>query len=153
MLTCGTLNSATVSPDAGSLKKIFDLIKSVNEIGLPGGPVNLVQADKVRDLATGNIVMTKLNTDPEEFKGRTLVIVDDIFDGGRTFVELAKVLKENSPDSTIILIVTFGIFCRGMQGLSGLIDHVFDTDGFNTKYWDFEENVVPDDLKYTTISL
>lgn len=105
---------AIVSPDAGALKKIHKVSKAL-------GGVDVFCAEKIRDTKTGDILSTKI--DVEDFKGQNLLIVDDICDGGRTFVELAKVLKARGA-GRIDLYVTHGIFSRGLDNLEGLINNV-----------------------------
>ena len=108
-----------VSPDAGALKKIYDIAKTF-------GIKNVVTAGKVRDIITGNIVKTELpqmNLDGIE----QIVIFDDICDGGRTFIELAKVIKEQT-DKPIYLVVTHGIFSAGLLELSKHFNGVYSTN-------------------------
>jgi ribose-phosphate pyrophosphokinase len=110
-----------VSPDAGAYKKIFDVAK---EFGIQ----NIITANKVRDLKTGNIIRTEILT----FGNKDLkyVIVDDICDGGRTFVELAKVMKDSRPTAKVYLVVTHGIFSAGFNKLNEVIDGIFTTNSF-----------------------
>jgi ribose-phosphate pyrophosphokinase len=108
-----------VSPDAGALKKIYDIAKTF-------GIKNVVTAGKIRDIVTGNIVKTELpqmNLDGIE----QIVIFDDICDGGRTFIELAKVIKEQT-DKPIYLVVTHGIFSAGLLELSKHFNGVYSTN-------------------------
>lgn len=112
-----------VSPDAGALKKVFDVAKHFNI-------ENVVTAAKVRDIKTGKIVKTEVpnlptSTTEEELK---YVIVDDICDGGRTFIELAKVIKEQRPNAEIYLVVSHGIFSANLYELSKHIDGIFSTN-------------------------
>lgn len=104
-------NFDLVSPDGGSLKKIFKLASKMD--------LTVHCADKIRDTATGNIVRTNINVD--DFNGKNLMIVDDICDGGRTFIELAKVLRERNAGK-IELFVTHGIFSKGMEELNEHFD-------------------------------
>ncbi|MEQ2351952.1 phosphoribosyltransferase family protein [Pseudoalteromonas piscicida] len=94
-----------------------------------GGEVEVIQAQKVRNLKTGEIVQTQVLG---EVKGKDLLIVDDICDGGRTFTELAKVLKAQGANS-IALYVTHGIFSQGLGVFSGLIDTVYTTNSCRDK--------------------
>jgi ribose-phosphate pyrophosphokinase len=111
-----------VSPDAGAYKKIFDVAKKfdINKV---------VTATKVRDLKTGKILHTEIPNLPvrldEDFK---YVIVDDICDGGRTFVELAKAIREQRPAAKIYLAVTHGIFSGGFEALGEYFEHVYTTN-------------------------
>lgn len=109
-----------VSPDAGAYKKIFDVAKKF-------GIKNIITATKVRDLVTGNIIRTEV-PDLEEMEGKMFVIIDDICDGGRTFVELAKVIKDNTHNAKIYLVVTHGIFSNWYEDLRPVIDQIFTTN-------------------------
>ena len=53
--------------------------------------------------------------------------MDDICDGGRTFIELAKALKVDGPRS-VWLYVTHGIFSQGFGVFAG----IFTTDSFES---------------------
>lgn len=107
-----------VSPDAGAAKKVLKLAKNFNIR-------DVVFADKIRNTLTGEIVDTKVRgTIPY---GKPLLVVDDICDGGRTFIELAKALHEKS-DSKLYLYVTHGIFSKGTRGLLDHYEAIFTTD-------------------------
>lgn len=111
-----------VSPDAGATKKTQNVAKYF------GGGMEVLQAEKIRDLETGQITHTDLHGD---VTNKDLLIVDDICDGGRTFIELAKVLKQKECKS-ISLYVTHGIFSKGIEVFNGLIDNIYTTDSINT---------------------
>ena len=95
-----------VSPDAGAVKKIQKLAQVVN---LP-----IIKADKVREVSTGEILATEIHT--KDIENARVLIVDDICDGGRTFIELARVLRSSNV-ATVDLYVTHGIFSKGVQVL------------------------------------
>lgn len=109
-----------VSPDAGAYKKLSKLITN---------DYRIVIGTKMRG-TDGSIIRTSVYS-PCELKGKTCVIVDDICDGGRTFIELAKALRHKGA-TKIILYVTHGIFSKGFFELfdSG-IDHIYTTNSFN----------------------
>lgn len=111
-----------VSPDAGAYKKIFDVAK---EFGIN----NIITANKVRDLKSGNILRTEIPV-LDQHNDIAYVIIDDICDGGRTFVELAKVIKEGRPTAKVYLIVTHGIFSAGFKTLNEYIDGTFCTNSY-----------------------
>jgi ribose-phosphate pyrophosphokinase len=83
-----------LAPDKGAVDKATKLSNYVQ--------VPLLTANKVRDLSTGKILSIELNTLPTP--GSTVFIVDDIMDGGGTFIPLAQKLKEL--DCTVLLYVT-----------------------------------------------
>jgi ribose-phosphate pyrophosphokinase len=113
--------TAIVSPDAGALKKIYDVAKEFNI-------TNVTTASKVRDLKTGNIIRTELPTmDLRDIEH--LIVIDDICDGGRTFIELAKAIKEIT-EIPIYLIVTHGIFSAGYAELGKYFNGIFCTNSY-----------------------
>jgi ribose-phosphate pyrophosphokinase len=59
---------------------------------------------------------------------KEIVIIDDICDGGRTFIEIAKILKEEKKDIKISLIVTHGIFSAGLKELYEYFDMIVTTN-------------------------
>lgn len=109
---------ALVSPDAGAEKKI----KSVyNSFLNKGQMVSVFCSSKIRDPKTGHILASEIKEDVE---GRDLMIMDDICDGGATFIELAKVLKSKGAHN-IYLYVTHGIFSKGMTELKKYFTHIY----------------------------
>lgn len=107
-----------VSPDAGASKKIYDLAQEFNV-------TNIVTASKVRN-NKGEVVKTEVPS--MRLSGvEHIIIIDDICDGGRTFIELAKAIKEQT-DKSIYLIVTHGIFSAGLYELSKHINGIFTTN-------------------------
>lgn len=129
-------NYTLVSPDAGAMKKVGKVAKKFN--------MEMLTASKIRDTRDGSITGTQI-TLTESSKFKTFLIVDDICDGGRTFTELAKVIREqyrvitNGLEPRVELYVTHGIFSKGLKVLQDAgIDHVYtanlfpnvDTDGF-----------------------
>lgn len=109
-----------VSPDAGAYKKVYDVAKEFRI-------ERIITATKVRDLKTGNILRTEIPV-LDQHNDLTYVIIDDICDGGRTFLELAKVIKDGRPTARVYLIVTHGIFSAGFYKLSKHIDGIFSTN-------------------------
>lgn len=107
-----------ISPDGGALKKIYKLAEITQ--------LEVIECGKVRNVTTGAITGTRV---PVENLGHACcVIVDDICDGGRTFVELAKALRASNAGK-IILMVTHGFFTQGLQVFDGLIDEIYTKDG------------------------
>lgn len=71
--------------------------------------------EKVRNQQTGEITGLKL-LGSSDIKGRSVLIVDDICDGGMTFIKVAEALKQYEP-SKIDLAVSHGLFTKGRQVL------------------------------------
>lgn len=107
-------NFTLCAPDLGATKKIFDSVKAL-------GSEDYVQAVKIRDVKTGNIVKCDLTVDKVE---GNILIVDDICDGAASFKFLAKRLKEKGAER-VGLFVTHGIFSKGLGVLEKDVDFIF----------------------------
>ncbi len=108
---------ATLSPDAGASKKIekFD-----------------IQCLKQRNGDKISIEVFK----GESAKGKDVLVIDDICDGGGTFIEIAKEMEKYKP-KTMNLMVTHGIFSNPHP----LFEHynkVYTTNSFQ----DFNKNIL-----------
>lgn len=112
-------NTVLVAPDAGAIKKVAVVAKALH--------MPYVRADKTRDAATGEITGTVIYS--EHIGDKDFLIVDDICDGGRTFIELAKVLRPLTRGA-VKLYVTHGIFSKGVDVFDGLIDQVYVANSF-----------------------
>lgn len=99
---------AVIAPDAGASKRAFEVAQALG--------VEFVQGEKHRDVSTGKLsgfnVPGLLND-----KGEYLV-VDDICDGGGTFVGLLDAARRYESQQ-FDLFVTHGIFSKGVEALSG----------------------------------
>lgn len=120
---------ALVSPDAGALKKIYKVAQFVNA-------PSVIECSKKRDVKTGHL--SGFQTVETDFQGKTCFIVDDICDGGGTFVGLAVILKERNAGK-VVLIVSHGIFSKGFD-LAG-IDAIYCTDSFR-EFGDLPNNLI-----------
>ncbi len=90
-----------VSPDLGAYKKVDKLAQKIKYKG------DIVTGLKIRDLETGKIIKSDINTN--DLNGKACIVVDDICDGGRTFIELGSALKlKNAGD--LFFIASHGIF-------------------------------------------
>ena len=59
------------------------------------------------------------------------LIVDDICDGGATFIELGKLLKEHYPNNTLFLVVTHGFFTKGLSELAKYYDGILCKNNYS----------------------
>ena len=112
-----------VCPDAGARKKILKVAEVL-------GKTEIVFADKIRDVRTGQITGTKVdfsNVNVRDGVIKSYLVVDDICDGGRTFVELAKELKIHpyTKDSNLYLYVTHGFFSKGLDELAQYFQGIY----------------------------
>jgi ribose-phosphate pyrophosphokinase len=102
-----------VAPDAGSIKKVLKVAQKFN--------LEMVRADKIRDVETGDIIETVVYNLP---MNRPVLVVDDICDGGRTFIELGKAMQERTAQP-LSLYVTHGIFSKGLDELLVYYDKIY----------------------------
>lgn len=111
-----------VAPDVGASKKIESVAKHFNH-------ESFIQGHKRRDLKTGHLSGFGYTG---VVRGRDLLIVDDICDGGGTFIGLAHELLEGGAN-TVSLYVTHGIFSAG-KGPHHLLDNgihkIYTTDSY-----------------------
>ena len=112
-----------ISPDGGALKKIYKVSEFL-------GGVEVVECSKSRDVKTGRLSGFKVYND--DLQGADCLIVDDICDGGGTFVGLAEELK-NKNAGKLYLAVSHGIFNKGFTVLD-CFEKIFTTNSFK----DFE---------------
>jgi ribose-phosphate pyrophosphokinase len=118
----GKTDYTLIAPDAGAMKKTYKIAQALNVS-------KVVECTKVRDISTGRLSSFKVNAD--DLENKTCVIVDDICDGGGTFIGLAKELKKKTA-GPLILIVTHGIFSKGSENLKAAFDEIYTTDAFKT---------------------
>lgn len=104
-----------VAPDLGAAHRAKGVAASL-------ACKNVIFATKTRDKNTGKITSTNL---PEtDLTGKHVLIVDDISDGGGTFIPLAELLKERGAKE-VTLLVSHGIFSRGLENLKPAIDKIY----------------------------
>jgi ribose-phosphate pyrophosphokinase len=115
-----------VSPDAGALKKIYPLAKYLKENGFE---TEVIEATKTRNPSTGKLSGFEV-PGVQNLKGKDCFIVDDICDGGRTFLGTAEALKKKN-SGKVYLVVTHGIFSQGIGTLlNGGIDGIYTSNSF-----------------------
>jgi ribose-phosphate pyrophosphokinase len=115
-----------IAPDGGSLKKIYKTSAFL-------GGIEVVECSKLRDVKTGKLSNFKVGK--ENLNNQTCVIVDDICDGGGTFIGLAEQLKKHNA-GRLVLIVSHGIFSKGIVNLREHFNHIITTDSFRDHLMD-----------------
>jgi ribose-phosphate pyrophosphokinase len=108
-----------ISPDGGALKKIYKVSEYL-------GGIEVVECSKSRDVKTGKLTGFKVYAD--DLQGKDCLIVDDICDGGGTFIGLAEELKKKNAGK-LYLSVSHGIFSKGFEDLK-CFERIFTTDSF-----------------------
>ena len=122
----GDLDLVLVSPDRGAELEVNGIAKNIRAIA--GGSVRVVLSHKERS-PDGLSISIKNKIISDKY-----FIIDDIYDGGMTFIKLAEQLKEINPASKIYLYVTHGIFSKGLEVFDGLIDKIYTTNTFETEH-------------------
>jgi len=128
-----------ISPDSGANKKIYKLAESLRINKMYNNNSALIKCDKHRDVATGDILRTEAYTG--DLGGFPCIIVDDICDGGKTFIELAKELKRKNPGD-LYLIVSHGIFSNEFEELEKYFTGIYTTDSFYDIRDDYKSEIL-----------
>lgn len=115
-------NSIVICPDAGAVKKIGKYLEWNPNI------VDVVYCTKSRDLSNGKLTIKVL--EPEKCKGRDCVIIDDLCDGGGTFLGIASQIEP----SHLTLIVSHGIFSQGFRSLKEKFDEIIVSNSYGHTY-------------------
>lgn len=114
-------NTFIVAPDQGASKKCEDFAKRV-------GAKGVITCAKVREMSTGKIlglrVLDLLEDDADYF------VLDDICDGGRTFIEVAAALHNGALIGSLELAVTHGLFTKGTRVVKIHYDKIYTTNSF-----------------------
>lgn len=107
-----------ISPDGGALKKIYKISEFL-------GGAEVVECSKSRDVKTGKLSGFKVYS--EDLAGADCLIVDDICDGGGTFIGLAEALKAKNAGK-LYLAISHGIFSKGFEVFDQYFEQIFTTD-------------------------
>ena len=106
-----------IAPDAGAQKRVMKLAKTF-------GVESVACADKLRDTKTGTILGVSIDFDFPA--GKPALVIDDICDGGATFIVLAdQITTKHAPDGPLYLYVSHGIFSKGIRNVARHYDHIF----------------------------
>lgn len=124
-----------ISPDAGANKKIF---KIAEQIGYKGEILTCSKSRDVDGKLTKTIVPIVDNRGDflYHLENKDFIIIDDICDGGATFINIAKPIydyvKHLGLNNKIYLIVTHGIFSKGFEELSQYFDGIYCTNSYSS---------------------
>jgi ribose-phosphate pyrophosphokinase len=93
--------------------------------------VPTIACRKKRDQETGNIIGHELLGEVNLQPNSNVLLLDDLCDGGATFISVAKALRAIEPNITIHLFTTHGIYSKGREHLlDNGIDHVYCTNSY-----------------------
>lgn len=114
-----------VSPDKGATNRVKMFQQSMVRFNRS---LQLIEVSKERDSKTGEII--EINVPKANVPKHNCLIIDDICDGGGTFIPIAKQLKERGAER-VFLYVTHGIFSKGIEVLlENGIDKIYTTNTF-----------------------
>lgn len=126
--------TGVIAPDKGA----EDRAKRFSDtMGLP-----LYYGEKVRDVSTGRLSGFEIDVPA----GGHYLVVDDICDGGGTFVGLGEKIAECGAYAD--LYVTHGIFSKGLTGLKKFYKNIYTTDTLPQTIGTYRIPVVEDMEKY-----
>jgi ribose-phosphate pyrophosphokinase len=125
-----------VAPDGGALKKIYKLSEYLQG-------ADIIECSKSRDVKTGKLSGFKVQG--EDLQGADCLVVDDICDGGGTFIGLGEELKKKGAGK-LYLAVSHGIFSKGFQQLLDIYERIFTTDSIRELQEDRVTQVKLEDL-------
>lgn len=127
-----------LAPDAGAYKRLSKVIKDVP----------LIYATKQRDTKTGALSNVELHIGDVNILGKRLLVVDDICDGGGTFLLLRNELREKGISNSLELYITHGIFSKGTDVIKDAYSKVYTTNSFyrgsaddSLKVYDLKQDV------------
>lgn len=131
-LSHGMIEHATCVcyPDNGAFKRYSSYL-------LMG--YSYIKCSKVRDIKTGSITSFSIDEISDSKDCDEIVVIDDLCDGGGTFVGIASKLRELKP-SKLTLVVTHAVQKAGIERVAKVYDQVVITNSY--KDWDnLPENV------------
>lgn len=103
-----------VAPDAGAKERYYI-------------PFSVI-CSKKRNVNTGELLGFEVS-EVKSVRNKHLVVIDDLCDGGGTFVGLASKLRELKPKS-LSLFVTHMVNSEGIERVSKVYDHVYFTKSY-----------------------
>lgn len=129
-----------VVPDAGAKERYEDVF-------FFGYPDDTIFCSKVRDIETGKILRIQVDN-PEVISDRPMMILDDLCDGGGTFLGIAEAIRTVKPDAKLNINIVHAVNGVGLQRLSGAFDHVYITNSYKDwkKSWEHQPTPFPENI-------
>jgi ribose-phosphate pyrophosphokinase len=110
----GKFECIVVSPDTSAYKRVQRFVELITNWFKMSQPSMVIGA-KTRGV--GEEIQIKLLHGSINPNATDIILIDDICDGGRTFIEMARKLREDKilTNHNLHLVVTHGIFSNGME--------------------------------------
>jgi len=116
-----------ICPDAGAGKRIEKIVKHLKATFATFHNFDVVNCEKVRDLATGELQSFKVHADDRNLSEYNCIIFDDIVSMGGTFIGLNSKLKEVGA-KRVYLSVSHADCLKGVVKMCGEFDGVYITN-------------------------
>lgn len=126
-------NLILMSADAGGYKPLMKLCEAIKWKG------EVYSASKSRKYEGGVSILTQV-IDREDFKGKDILIIDDISVKGGTFKGLSKLLKERNTGKLYLAVTHMTVQNLGGDSVINHFDKVFTTNSKFNKYFALIEN-------------
>lgn len=107
--------------------------------------IDALLCEKVRNVDTGVLEGFKV-VNPEVFNGGEITLVDDLCDGGGTFIGLTTHLRKLNP-TKLRLIITHAVQQKGIENVAKHFDEVIITNS----YADWDTIELPDNVKVVNV--
>lgn len=121
-----------IAPDKGASEKVKQCMEVCSNAKFH------VTLNKVRK--DGKVIHEDLG--PSLSKVTKGLVVDDICDGGATFISVAKAIKKLNPHLVLDLYVTHGIFSKGLEELSLYYNKIFCYNLMNLDLVDQVDHII-----------
>lgn len=119
-----------LAPDKGAKKRAQAMLESLSQLSVTKS-ASLFGLPALEKERVGPEIKIKTLNDYSKVSPEDLVlIVDDICDGGGTFIQASKALREAGLKSKLGLWVTHGIFSKGVSVLQPHFDFVVTTNSY-----------------------
>lgn len=125
---CNLSQLILMSTDAGGFKPLMKLCDKLNWSG------ETASASKSREYIDGKSKLTQLIAQ-SDFRGKDILIIDDISVYGGTFKGLAKMLKERNCGKLYLAVSHITMQNLGEDPVTDYFDKVFTTNSKYNEYW------------------
>lgn len=116
-----------MAPDVGAVKRVERFEKYRRYVCGQYNELSIAVALKYRNPATGRVEITRVDGNLSD---KDVLVIDDLCDGGQTFIALADyIYKDNNPKS-LNLFVAHGIFSKGTDCIANRYVYTGTTNSF-----------------------
>ena len=113
-IRCESSFDYVIAPDKGAVERCVKISESLNI------PLIIASKNRSKDNSKVNVFLETTH----DLTNAKLLVFDDICDGGRTFVELAKAINNIEKTCNLHLLTSHGIYSHGKKELEKYYDSV-----------------------------